>query len=485
MNKIKKMSLSFLFLFFTVLMVVSTGAAERKNTDYEKVFHEAAYAKVQLERPVLKSVTAVSWNSIKITWDSVANAEKYEVMRKEAGVYVVIGTTKETSFIQKDSAQHPVEPGITYRYTVRAVNTFDGVVSRGKAAYPTMTGKTLLKKVPSFRGTAVSDTQIELTWKAVEGADQYRIYRKNSKGAWRLLVIADGKNLSYRHQSTSNYPVEGNHIYEYTIRAYKNTSKGYIGGEKLTGIQITTPAKAPVWSSAYALSDEIHLKWEAQKGVEGYRIRRYQSGKWKTVAYTKTNSYTETSKKVYLYSIRSYKTVNGKKVYSGNSTIRPKNIKKMVFIGHSRGVGLGESVKAKVPTVWQCKISMGYSWMVNTGFPAVEDAFDQNTAVVIMMGVNDLYNKANYADYLNRNIANWTGKGAEVYFVEEGPITYDPYASNAEIRSFNTYLKEHVKGIKFIDANSYLNETGFTTWDGLHYKDETNIRLYRYILNSL
>ena len=39
---------------------------------------------------------------------------------------------------------------------------------------------------------------------------------------------------------------------------------------------------------------------------------------------------------------------------------------------------------------WSAKNSMGYNWMVNTRIPNVEHLIDQNTDVVILMGVNDL-----------------------------------------------------------------------------------------------
>ena len=62
---------------------------------------------------------------------------------------------------------------------------------------------------------------------------------------------------------------------------------------------------------------------------------------------------------------------------------------KLVFIGDSRTEGLRDAVNDD--SIWSCLSSMGYDWMVSTGVPQVEDQIEDNTAVIILMGVNDLY----------------------------------------------------------------------------------------------
>ena len=75
---------------------------------------------------------------------------------------------------------------------------------------------------------------------------------------------------------------------------------------------------------------------------------------------------------------------------------------KLVFIGDSRTEGLRDAVNDD--SVWSCLSSMGYDWMVSTGVPQVEDQIEDNTAVIILMGVNDLYH---VNDYLRCSLWSW------------------------------------------------------------------------------
>ena len=106
---------------------------------------------------------------------------------------------------------------------------------------------------------------------------------------------------------------------------------------------------------------------------------------------------------------------------------------KLVFIGDSRTEGLRDAVNDD--SVWSCLSSMGYDWMVSTGVPQVEDQIEDNTAVIILMGVNDLYHVNDYISYINAKAAEWGDRGARTYFVSVGPVQNDPYCSNAEIES--------------------------------------------------
>ena len=66
--------------------------------------------------------------------------------------------------------------------------------------------------------------------------------------------------------------------------------------------------------------------------------------------------------------------------------------------------------------------------MVSTGVPQVEDQIEDNTAVIILMGVNDLYHVNDYISYINSKAAEWGNRGAQTYFVSVGPVQNDPIA---------------------------------------------------------
>lgn len=153
----------------------------------------------------------------------------------------------------------------------------------------------------------------------------------------------------------------------------------------------------------------------------------------------------------------------------------------MILIGDSRTVGMHIAV-GKTNDTWSCKDSMGYSWMVNTGVPEVEDEIGEGSNIIILMGVNDLYEVDKYVTYINQKAKEWKELGARTWFCSVGPMVDDPkyMASNAQIEKFNETLQEDLVGVNYIDIYSSI-EDDFETMDGLHYRTETYLKIYRLI----
>lgn len=64
----------------------------------------------------------------------------------------------------------------------------------------------------------------------------------------------------------------------------------------------------------------LKLSWNKVAGVSGYQLQQYKSNKWATIKTTSSNSYTVSGLKAgttYKFRVRAYKTVDGKKYYSG------------------------------------------------------------------------------------------------------------------------------------------------------------------------
>ena len=92
--------------------------------------------------------------------------------------------------------------------------------------------------------------------------------------------------------------------------------------------------------------------------------------------------------------------------------------RRIILVGDSRTEGMYQYVGSKSGVIWSYKSSMGLTWMKSTGIPKIESKIRQNTAVVILMGVNDvldLWQADNYASYLNSKAKTWKAKGAETY----------------------------------------------------------------------
>lgn len=156
--------------------------------------------------------------------------------------------------------------------------------------------------------------------------------------------------------------------------------------------------------------------------------------------------------------------------------------RRVVFIGDSRTVGMEMFVGGREDEYWSAKNSMGYSWLVSSGAPAVENLIDENTDVVILMGVNDLGNVSRYVDYMNVKAADWKERGARTFFVSVTPVvdSKSPNAKNSRIEDFNAYAVENLKGVHYIDAYNRIRNS-FGSPDGIHFDGATYREIYRII----
>lgn len=195
----------------------------------------------------------------------------------------------------------------------------------------------------------------------------------------------------------------------------------------------------------------------------------------------------------------SNKYENGEK--KDNNTNNGNNTaSRVVFIGDSRTVQMyaylnnnwsganysSGGVRVVGSDIYVAEGSMGLDWMKSVGVPAAKQYFTSGTAIVILMGVNDLHNANNYIEYINSNAPEWTSKGSSLYYVSVNPCDGSYSNLNAKIQAFNTQLKLGLSnGIGWIDTISELQTSGIATTDGLHYDKSTYQKIYDYIKSKV
>lgn len=249
--------------------------------------------------------------TITLKWSSVKGAERYyiEAVNVTTGEKEYFNTTKTTF-------QHTeLTNGHVWKYYVKAykmVRSEDGTTSdvySDPAETSATVGVYLLK--PSDMTAAPGDSEIELSWSAVKGADGYTLYA--SDGFNNLTF--DVTKTKFTHSG-----LNAGVVWTYYVVPYKTVS-----GQKVTGPQsekvsasVSSYLNTPKDFTVSSVDASAALKWSAVKGAEGYVVTAYKSGSSYDFDVSKT-AYTHTglvNGDTWNYYVRAYRTVNGVKVYS-------------------------------------------------------------------------------------------------------------------------------------------------------------------------
>jgi len=201
--------------------------------------------------------TASTYNSITIAWSTVTGAASYNIYfaaSAEGSKTFVVTRSGTTSYTHTS-----LSADTTYYYFVTAVN------STGEGAYTeALTVKTLIAPLSApgnVTATALSTSSIQVTWDAVAGAANYKVYRAiSSTGAKTLLDTVT--TTSY----TSGGLTERTYWYFVTALNANNVESALSSSASM----IPKPS-APVISGYSSGSNSITLRWDYKNGYS-YKI---------------------------------------------------------------------------------------------------------------------------------------------------------------------------------------------------------------------
>ncbi len=140
------------------------------SVGYQLLKKDAGSTSGKLAAP--KNITAtVTDTSAKIKWDKVSGADSYRIYfySAENGSYVYKYTTKKTAYTVKW-----LKSNTKYKYKVSAVKA--SKESALSSAQKFTTKKPNKIQAPTEIKAYTTDTDVKLTWKAVEGAVKYKIW---------------------------------------------------------------------------------------------------------------------------------------------------------------------------------------------------------------------------------------------------------------------------------------------------------------------
>jgi hypothetical protein len=246
-------------------------------------------------KPTGLTATAISSSQINISWNAVAGAIGYDLSYCD-GTY--IGYITGTSYSHTGRVENT-----TYSYKVQAqksASCVSGYTSCSSATTPSSC--TPPTKPTGFTATAVSSSQINLSWNAVSGAIGYD------------LSYCDGTYIGF--VSGTSYSHTGrveNTTYSYKVHAQKSAScvSGYTSCTSATTPSSCTPPTKPTGFTATAVSSsQINLSWNAVSGAIGYDLS-YCDGTY--IGFVSGTSYSHTGRvenTTYSYKVQAQKSAS-------------------------------------------------------------------------------------------------------------------------------------------------------------------------------
>ena len=227
---------------------------------------------------------------VKISWNKSNGAEQYRVYYKGSKGWTRMVDTTSTSYIDKD-----VSSGKNYTYTVRCINSSatkftSGYDSKGKSVKYISTPK--ITKAESVDGG------VKISWNKSNGAEQYRVYYKGSKG-WTRMV--DTTSTSYIDKDVSS-----GKNYTYTVRCINSSATKFTSGYDSKGKSVKY-ISAPKITKAESVDGGVKISWNKSNGAEQYRVYYKGSKGWTRMVDTTSTSYIDkdvSSGKNYTYTVR-------------------------------------------------------------------------------------------------------------------------------------------------------------------------------------
>lgn len=211
------------------------------------------------------------------------------------------------------------------------VNTGTASVNiKGKGIYvgdKTVTFKIIPSKIKNIKVKKQKEKELTLQWSKCEGnVTGYKIYQYDSKKKkWNYVGKTKTNQCKVKKLKTGK-------TYKFKVKVYKTIDGRQYFGNKAITINTVSITKLKKLSSK---NKNVTVKWNKVTDADGYAI--YMSTnkdkgykKIKTVKNKNTFTYTKNNlkkNKTYYFKVKTYKVINGKKVYSLYSNIKKIKVK--------------------------------------------------------------------------------------------------------------------------------------------------------------
>ena len=221
--------------------------------------------------PVL-TTTAISSNQVVLSWNDVDGETGYKIYRAASpgGTYTLVGqvATNVTSYSDVDVL---LAPNNDYCYKVKAYN------NDAESIYSNESCATTLPFPPSsptnLTTTAISNSEINVSWSDVNDETGYKIYRALSPCGTYTLIDSTSADVTFIYDIGLSAQTQ----YCYKVKAYNLGGFSYYSNEDCA-FTLPVPPSTPTNLTALASSNsQIHLSWDDVVDESGYRIYRAPS----------------------------------------------------------------------------------------------------------------------------------------------------------------------------------------------------------------
>ncbi len=217
----------------------------------------------KLPRPTVTLSNITQSGKIRVSWTAVEGAQKYEVYRatSKSGSYRLIKTTSATAMTNTSTTA-----GKKYYYQVKAIAENPDASS----ALSSAKSRTCKLAQPVITLTNAASGRITLSWEAIEGTTEYKVYRSTSSGSGYSRVKV---TTATRYTDTTG--TAGTTYY------YKVMAASDVSGASSAYSQVLSGTFA--YPDGMALSISVnedgkpYLTWNNVKNAASYRVfRSYQ-----------------------------------------------------------------------------------------------------------------------------------------------------------------------------------------------------------------
>ena len=207
--------------------------------------------------------------SVSLSWDAVTGAVEYRLFRADTANGALTRIASGTMITATTYTDSGLAHNTAYRYIVRVIDAVGESANSAEASAttrPLPVAPTNLTATPS---AVAGNGEATLSWDAVNGATEYRVYRAStSDGALSRVAV----HTIITATTYTDIGLATNTTYRYTVRAVDVVGESANSNE--ISVAVPTPLAAPANLTATATSTQVELSWDSVTGASEYRIYR-------------------------------------------------------------------------------------------------------------------------------------------------------------------------------------------------------------------